>query len=94
MCKNKLEFPGERGVQTKKPSVGGVWIFSGTYTQYKKIAATGIFQMTIHKVENRHFTFHGKTYGNSWLTKMPLAINNYFCLFWVGVASAGSTISE
>ena len=26
----KLEFPGGVGVQNKKPSVGGVWIFSGT----------------------------------------------------------------
>ena len=26
----KLEFPGERGVQNKKPSIGGVLIFSGT----------------------------------------------------------------
>ena len=26
----KLEFPGGRGMQNKKPSVGGVWIFSGT----------------------------------------------------------------
>ena len=25
----KLEFPGGPGVQNKKPSVGGVWIFSG-----------------------------------------------------------------
>ena len=30
----KMEFPEGWGVQTKKPSVGGVWIFSGT-TQYK-----------------------------------------------------------
>ena len=30
MYENKLEFPGGRGVQNKKPSVGGVWIFSGT----------------------------------------------------------------
>jgi len=27
------EIPGGRGVQNKKPSVGGVWIFSGT-TQF------------------------------------------------------------
>ena len=28
---NKLEFPGGRGgCKTKKPSMGGVWIFSGT----------------------------------------------------------------
>ena len=26
----KLEFPGGKGVQNKKPSVGGVWIFSET----------------------------------------------------------------
>ena len=26
----KLEFPVGRGVQNKKPSMGGVWIFSGT----------------------------------------------------------------
>ena len=26
----KLEFPRGRGVQNKKPSMGGVWIFSGT----------------------------------------------------------------
>ena len=31
MYENKLEFPGGRGEnKTKKPSVGGVWIFSGT----------------------------------------------------------------
>ena len=29
-CEAKLEFPGGRGVQNKKSSVGGVWIFSGT----------------------------------------------------------------
>jgi len=28
-----MEFPAGWGVQAKKPSVGGVWIFSGT-TQY------------------------------------------------------------
>ena len=26
----KLEFPEGQGVQNKNPSVGGVWIFSGT----------------------------------------------------------------
>jgi len=30
-----LEIPRGRGVQNKKPSVGGVWIFSGT-PQYMK----------------------------------------------------------
>ena len=30
MYENKLEFPGGRGAQNKKPSMGGVWIFSGT----------------------------------------------------------------
>ena len=30
MYENKLEFPGGRGVQNKTPSVGRVWIFSGT----------------------------------------------------------------
>ena len=30
MYQNKLEFPGGRGVQNKKPSVEGVRIFSGT----------------------------------------------------------------
>jgi len=30
-CEAKLEFPGGVwGCKTKKPSVGGVWIFSGT----------------------------------------------------------------
>ena len=29
MYGNKLEFPGGRGVQNKKPSTGGVYIFSG-----------------------------------------------------------------
>ena len=34
----KLEFPEGRGVQNKKPSVGGVWIFSGTaYSQQAMI---------------------------------------------------------
>ena len=27
-------FPGGRGVQNKKPSVGGVWIFPGTTHSY------------------------------------------------------------
>ena len=26
----KLEFPEGWGIQTKKPSMGGLWIFSGT----------------------------------------------------------------
>ena len=39
--KAKLEFPGETGVQNRKPSVGGVWIFSET-VQYK-IKLTYIF---------------------------------------------------
>jgi len=30
MYEPKLEFPEGWGVQTKKPSAGGVWIFSGT----------------------------------------------------------------
>ena len=30
MYQNKVEFPEGRGVQNKKPSVGGVWTFSGT----------------------------------------------------------------
>ena len=30
----KMEFPEGWGIQTKKPSVGGVWIFSGT-TQWE-----------------------------------------------------------
>ena len=31
MYENELEFPeGGGGVQNKNPSVGGVWIFSGT----------------------------------------------------------------
>ena len=30
MYENKLEFPAVRVMQNKKPSVGGVWIFSGT----------------------------------------------------------------
>ena len=34
MYENKLEFPGGGGCKTKKISVGGVWIFSGT-AQYK-----------------------------------------------------------
>ena len=29
-CEAKLDFPGGGGVQNKKPSMGGVWIFSGT----------------------------------------------------------------
>ena len=32
MYTNKLEFPGGRGgCKTKKTSMGGVWIFSGTH---------------------------------------------------------------
>ena len=30
MYDDKLEFPGGKGVQNKKPSLVGVWIFSGT----------------------------------------------------------------
>ena len=30
MYENKLEFPGGRGVQNKRLSMGGVWIFSGS----------------------------------------------------------------
>ena len=30
MYDNEPEFPGGRGMQNNKPSVGGVWIFSGT----------------------------------------------------------------
>ena len=33
MYENKLEFSGE-GVQNKNPSVGGVWVFSGTAQYY------------------------------------------------------------
>ena len=43
MYENKPEFPGE--VQTKKPSVGGVWIFSGTAQSWKVLEFYfGIFQ--------------------------------------------------
>ena len=37
MYEATLEFPRRRGggVQNKKPSIGGVWIFSGT-THYEK----------------------------------------------------------
>ena len=31
MTVTKIEFPEGWGVQTKKPSMGGVWIFSGTH---------------------------------------------------------------
>ena len=30
----KLEFPGGTGVQNKKPSPGGVWVFSGIVISY------------------------------------------------------------
>ena len=30
----KLEFSGQRGVQNKKPSIGGVWIFFRNRTMY------------------------------------------------------------
>ena len=30
MSKNKLEFPGGVECETKKPPVGGVWVFFGT----------------------------------------------------------------
>ena len=36
-CKAKLEYPGGEGVQNEKPSVEGVWIFSGT-TQFEQRA--------------------------------------------------------
>ena len=37
MYENKREFPGGRGMKNKKPSVGEVWISSGT-VQSSKIA--------------------------------------------------------
>ena len=37
MYENKVEFPGGRGMQNKKPSVGGVWIFSGTAQSSQKL---------------------------------------------------------
>ena len=37
----KLEFPGRSGVQNKKPSMGGVWILSGT-AQYKFLGLNSI----------------------------------------------------
>jgi len=30
MCEPKLEFPEGWGFKPKRPSIGGVWIFSGT----------------------------------------------------------------
>ena len=30
MYENEPEFPGGKGSAKKKPSMGGVWIFSGT----------------------------------------------------------------
>ena len=42
---NKLEFPGGEGVQNKKPSMGGVWIFSGT-AHCRLVVITKIFKMT------------------------------------------------
>ena len=45
MNENKLEFPGgEGGVQNQKPSMGGVWILSGT-AKYKYCV---IFLLIIH----------------------------------------------
>ena len=35
---NKMEFPDGVGVQAKKPSVEGVWIFSGTTQKTSKTA--------------------------------------------------------
>ena len=38
----KLNFPGRKGVKNKTPSVGAVWIFSGTtYTMYCMCKALG-----------------------------------------------------
>ena len=39
MYEPKLEFPEGWGVQTKKPSMGGVWIFSAT----TQCATLGLF---------------------------------------------------
>ena len=36
MYDNKPEFPGGRGMQNNKPSVGGVWILSGTAQSFNK----------------------------------------------------------
>ena len=44
----KLEFPGGMGVQNKRPSVGGVWIFSGTTILHMK-NKTIIFPVTDKK---------------------------------------------
>ena len=51
MYENKLEFPGG-WCKTKKPSVGGVWIFSGAAHYYK--SANVIFD-TVQKYKS--FTF-------------------------------------
>ena len=42
MSENKLEFPGGVGCKTKKPSVGGVWVFFGT-AQFKVICSKSFF---------------------------------------------------
>ena len=36
----KMEFPGEGGVQNRKPSVGGVWVFSGTLCIASKVQSS------------------------------------------------------
>ena len=45
-CDAKLEFPKGWGIQTKKPSVGAVWIFSGT-TQFN--SRQEAFEKALHK---------------------------------------------
>ena len=43
----KMEFPKGWGFQTKKPSMGGVWTFSGT-TQYLNAVTQILFTWTAY----------------------------------------------
>ena len=43
----KLEFPGGWGVQIKKPSVGGVWIFSRTAQSTRNPTCSSTLSVTV-----------------------------------------------
>lgn len=57
MCRG-LEFsvdgvslrPKIKEMYEKNPFPGGVWMFSGTYTQYLEICPNGQFETPLHKV--------------------------------------------
>ena len=67
---NKPEFPGGRGVRNKKPSVGGVWISSGTAHSHSMIWSF-IRAVHISPVYTDIQTGHEKVVeGHAWVGKV------------------------